>query len=93
MSLAGSICLPRILLVTLGGSDALGFAFATARFFLLCQFLAHFLTSCCQVMFSLPVDLRGSFAHIVDSAHLPQSLSSVLLALLALVVLSLAAPL
>ena len=52
MSLDGSICLPRILLVTLGGSGALGFAFAVAaRFFLLCQFLAHFLTSCCQVMF------------------------------------------
>ena len=61
-----------------------------ARFFVFAAFsawylAAHSLRCCCQVMFSVPRDLRRSIT--VDAAHVSESLSSLLLSLLALSVL------
>ncbi len=61
----------------------LAFAFSSAWYL-----AAHCLRCCCQVMFSVAGDLHRSIS--VDAAHVSESLSSLLLALLALSLLLLA---
>ena len=67
-----------------------------ARFLAFAAFVAwylaaHSLRCCCQVMFSVPGDLRRCIP--VDAAHVSESLSSLLLSLLALSFLLLSQPL